>query len=167
MRKQQNNSRKKTGINVHWGAALKTDPQAKSTGVSFEDFTEKKYVEMSFDMVVFCIDVMPPDGLAALAEAAGVNVREDGYFEVTGANDQKTETSTKGIFVVGCGSGPKNIRESASDAEAAADAAVAQLNPMLLEGEAGEGQEAATQMDAPPDEMRAQIEKLLYALINQ
>ncbi len=157
----------KTGINVHWGAVLKTDPKPESTGVSFEDFTEKKYVEKSFDMVVFCIDVVPAEGLAALAEAAGIDIREDGYLEVTGTNGQQIETSRKGVFVIGCGGGPKNIRESVTDAETAANAAVAQLNPMLLEGEAGESRATAAHKDAPSDEMRAQIEKLLYALINQ
>ena len=50
-----------------------------------------------------------------------------------------------------------------SEARAAADAALAQLNPILLDGEP-----LPADSPAPPDdEMRAQIEKLLFALIDR
>ena len=64
-----------------------------------------------------------------------------------------------------CGSGPKNIHDSITDATAAADAAVAKLNPILLDGDAA-GQSAATPT-VQNDDLRAQIEKLLFALVSQ
>ena len=154
----------KTGIQAHWGAAFSADPESEDgISVSFEDFTEKKYVQKNFDMVVLCVDVEPPSGLDMLASTADIGVKEDGYFEVSGANGQGIETSQAGIYVAGCGSGPKNIRDSIGEAKAATDAALAQLNPMLLDGDS----DAATQQPAADDDMRAQIEKLLHALINQ
>ena len=78
-------------------------------------------------------------------------------------NGAGIESSRDGVFVAGCGIGPKSIPESIQDANAAAEAALSQLNPILLDGEAAD---SAAESKAPPaDEMRAQIEKLLYALI--
>jgi heterodisulfide reductase subunit A len=156
----------KTGIEVHWGAAFNVDPKSDDgIAASFEDFTEKKYVKKNFDMIVLCVDVEPPTGLDVLASTTGIAVGKDGYFEVSGANGQSVETSHTGIYVAGCGSGPKNISASISGAKAATDAALAQLNPILLDSESDT---ASQQSATPPEEdMRAQIEKLLHALINQ
>ena len=156
----------KTGIEVHWGAAFNVDPKSDDgIGASFEDFTEKKYVKKNFDMIVLCVDVEPPTGLDVLASTTGIAIGKDGYFEVSGANGQSVETSHPGIYVAGCGSGPKNISDSIGGAKAATDAALAQLNPILLDSESDM---ASQQSATPPEEdMRAQIEKLLHALINQ
>jgi heterodisulfide reductase subunit A len=153
----------KTGINVHWGAAFRVEPQDGNIGVSYEDFTEKKYVKQDFDMIVLCVDVEPPDDLQALAETAGVSVGDSGYLEVSGANGANVESSEPGILVAGCGSSPKNIRDSIAEANAAADKAVGLLNPILLEGEAA----AASSPAGPNDDMRNQIEKLLFALVER
>jgi heterodisulfide reductase subunit A len=156
----------KTGIQVHWGTAVSVDPKTDDgIGVSFEDFTEKKFVSKNFDMIVLCVDLEPPTGLAELAHTMGTGIGEDGYFAASGANGQSIETSRAGIYVAGCGAGPKNIRDSMVAATAAADAALAQLNPILLESDAATTPHQSTA--AGDDDMRAQIEKLLHALINQ
>lgn len=157
---------KATGIQAHWGAAFAVDPDADDgIDVSFEDFNEKSYVRKTVDMIVLYVDVSPPAELTKLAQTGDVDVTENGFLRVSGTNGKNVETSQAGIFAAGCGSGPKNIRDSIADARAAGDAALAQLNPILLDGEAGEVQQRSP---PPPDEeMRAQIEKLLHALISQ
>lgn len=157
------NLTEKTGINVHWGAAFRVESQDGNIGVSFEDFTDKKYVQQNFDMIVLCVDVEPPEGLASLAETAGVSIDESGYLKVSGTNGSQIESSEPGILIAGCGSAPKNIHDSIADANAAADMAVSLLNPILLDGE-GSG---APALAAPNDDMRAQIEKLLFALVDR
>jgi heterodisulfide reductase subunit A len=144
----------KTGINVHWGAAFKVAPGEGTIDVSFEELTAKKYLSQSYEMIVLCVDVAPPAGIEALASSAGISIGDDGYL-ANGAD---------GIFIAGCGAGPKNIRESIAEARTAADAALSQLNPILLEGESAD---APPQTGVPSDDMRAQIEKLLHALIEQ
>jgi heterodisulfide reductase subunit A len=116
-------------------------------------------------MIVLCVDVAPPTELQALVQTAGVQVDNHGYLVAMGANGSRVESSQPGIFVAGCGSGPKNIHDSIVDANAAADQAIAQLNPMLLDG--GDGKVAAPPPGVPNEDMRAQIEKLLHALISQ
>jgi hypothetical protein len=59
---------------------------------------------------------------------------------------------------------------SIAEAQAAASAALTQLDPRLLESELEPGTEQrdpATTATVPPDEMRNQIEQLLYALIGR
>ncbi|MGI9205175.1 MAG: FAD-dependent oxidoreductase [Woeseiaceae bacterium] len=156
----------KTGIHVHWGAAFRVDPDADDgIGVSFEDFSEKKYVRKNTDMVVVYVDVSPPADLGNLASTAGIDIAANGYLQVTDASGSSIETSRMGIYAAGCGSGPKNIRDSVADARAAGDAALTTLNPLLLDSVTDEpGQESTP---APDEELRAQIEQLLHALISQ
>jgi len=143
----------KTGIEVHWGAAFRTDASDDDIEVSFEDFGSNKFVSQRYQMIVLCTGVTPPHDLVSLASATGVTIGEDGFLA----------GGAEGVFVAGCASGPKNIKDSITEANAAADAALQLLNPMLLDGDATKEASAPVQND----EMRAQIEKLLLALVNQ
>ena len=161
----------KTGINVRWGATFRIDTTpANALQVSYEDLAVKRYTEETYDMVVLCTDVEPPDGIAGLAEVCGTDLSDDGYIAVTGTDRAGVCTSRAGVFVAGCASGPKNIRDSIAAAKAAAAAALEQLDPRLLAGT----MDAAREQPPPgpasqvsPEDMRAQIERLLYALIDR
>jgi heterodisulfide reductase subunit A len=161
----------KTGVQVRWGGMFKADPTPENTlNVSFEDFSANRYVQESYDMVVLCSDVGPPDGLADLAQTAGIEIADDGFIAVSGANGAGISTSEPGIFVAGCASGPKNIKDSIADAHSAASSALAQLNPRLLQpgsGQETEGRGIETTSKISPDDMRNQIEQLLNALISR
>jgi heterodisulfide reductase subunit A len=164
----------KTGVQVHWGTMFKVDPTPENTlNVSYENFSAKQYVQDTYDMVVLCSDVQPPEGLADLAQTTGVKLADNGYLAISDANGSGVAASEAGVFVAGCASGPKNIKASIADAQAAASAALAQLDPRLLESEAAPGEQQAQAAIAPaglaasPDDMRKQIEQLLYALIGQ
>jgi heterodisulfide reductase subunit A len=160
-----------TGIQVHWGTMFKVDSTPENTlSVSYEDFSAKRYVQDTVDMVVLCSDVHPPDDLANLAQTAGIELADNGYLAVTGANGASVSTSQPGIFVAGCASGPKNIKASIADAQAAASAALTQLDPRLLQSgpaAAQEERDPASRPPGSPDDMRNQIEQLLYALIGR
>ncbi|MCH8072824.1 MAG: CoB--CoM heterodisulfide reductase iron-sulfur subunit A family protein [Proteobacteria bacterium] len=164
----------RTGIQVHWGTMFKVDPTPENTlNVSYEDFLAKHYVQDTYDMVVLCSDVQPPDGLAELAQTTGIELADNGYIAVSGANGCGVATSRPGVFVAGCASGPRNIKASITDAQAAAEAALKQLDPRLLQSELAPGQERQDPAPTPPalsasqDDMRARIEQLLYALIGR
>jgi heterodisulfide reductase subunit A len=147
------------GIGVNWGAALQVSEKDGAIEISFEDLVDRKLVTDSYEIVVLSVDVLPPTGLDELATTAGVSRNDSGYLLVNGS---EVESSSPGIFIAGCGSGPRNIPESISQAKAAADSALSLLNPILLEDE-----RADDRGEQPADDaMRAQIEKLLYALID-
>lgn len=153
-----------TGINAHWGASFRTEVKdGDDISVSFEDLVEKRYVEDRYEMIVICVDVTPPQALTDLAKAAEIDLDDNGYLAVQGTNGARIETGRQGIFVAGCGSGPKNIRDSIAEAKTAAASALAQLNPILLE----DSQAKTTTSPTADNDMRAQIEKLLFALIER
>jgi heterodisulfide reductase subunit A len=137
--------------------------------ISYEDLSVNRFVRGAYDMVVLCNDVEPPPGLAALANAAGIELAESGYLAVNG-NGTAIATSRPGVFVAGCASGPKNIRDSLTEAQAAASAATSALDPRVLQQ--AEAAEQAPQKQAaagrtPPDDLRWQLEQLLNALVNR
>jgi heterodisulfide reductase subunit A len=160
----------KTGIEVLWGAGFKVDPSADNAlEVSYEDLTVNRFVRGAYDMVALCNDVEPPAALARLAEAAGIDLADNGYLAASAFDDLPIGTSRPGVFVAGCGSGAKNIKESLAEAQAAARAATAQLDPRVLDAEPGT---AAATPDGPippavQEDMRKQLEQLLYALIKR
>jgi heterodisulfide reductase subunit A len=152
------------GITVSWGAAY----QAEATGnggirISYEDLKDKTFARDEFEMIVLCVDVAPADDLQTLARAADVSLGDDGYLQTSARNGAAIESTRDGVFIAGCGGGPRNIRDSIAAANAAADAALSQLNPLLL----GEKPAKADEKAAPDDELRAQIENLLYALVER
>ena len=155
-----------TGIDVYWGAAFKVAGEKdEPVRVSFEDLSARKFIEQTYDMVVLNVEVAPPEGLAELAEVAGIPLADSGFLQAGDGNGSVTVTPVKGIFVAGCGAGPKTISESIAEAGTAAREALAQMNPILLEGKSGAADKAAAH--ASNDDMRAQIEKLLHALIDR
>lgn len=160
-----------TGVRVSWGGMFNVDATPDNTlNVSYEDFSTRRFTQATYDMVVLCSDVKPPDNLAELAQVTGIELTDNGYIAVAGANGAAVCTSQPGIFVAGCASGAKNIKSSMAEANSAAVAALAQLDPRLLQSEttpAQEGQRAPAAPQVSPDDMRSQIEKLLYALLNQ
>ena len=157
------------GIDVSWGAALRVSgDDAGSIDVSFEDLAVNKLRRTSYEMLVLCVDVLPPDGLEELAARAGVALGDNRYLDASG-DDMAVESGVPGVFVAGCGSGPKTIRDSIAEAKAAADGAVSQLNPLLLEGEApaASGDSPDATQSSGSEDLRAQLEKLLYALVDR
>jgi heterodisulfide reductase subunit A len=160
----------KTGVQVRWGAMLKVDPADDNRlAVSYEDFSTKRYVAQTYDLVVLCSDVGPTDGLQELAQTTGVALADSGYIAVEGTNGGGVSTSRPGIFVAGCASGAKNIKDSIADAHAAASCALEQLDPRLLKSDATSAgtQSKPASGRIPADDMRHQIEQLLYALISR
>jgi heterodisulfide reductase subunit A len=157
------------GIEVHWGGMFKADPTAENKfEISYEDLTDNRYVQnLSYDLVVLCVDVEPPEGLGDLAQAAGVDLGDDGYFLINGEDGTGVATSRPGVFVAGCASSPKNIKDSLADAQSASKSATAELDPRQLRPGGAEAQAAGDTGAKPPlpPDMRQQIEQLLYALI--
>lgn len=166
------------GVRVAWGAMLQVDStRDNALGISYEDLAVNRFVQASYDMVVLCSDVEPAAGLAELAQLVGVELAENGYIAVGGSDGCGVETSRPGIFVAGCASGPKNIRDSIGTAHAAAGGALHQMDPRLLKAgyetpeTTGVTEPSAAGTDLPrplsEEESRARLEQLLYALLDK
>ncbi len=159
------------GITLQWGTKFTVDEtNDTAVSVSFEDFTAQRFVKESYDMLVLCTDVEPPDSLVELARTADVELANNGYIRATEYNGVEIATSRPGIFVAGCASGAKNIRDSIVDAQGSAAAALTELDPRLLNGEVSStavtGQTEAVTPDASAD-LQGRIESALYALLHR
>jgi len=168
----------KTGVTVRTGTTFKVEPTPDdSLDVSFEDFSTNRLAKENYDMVVLCSDVAPAEGLADLAQTAGVELAENGYVAISHENGNGVATSRPGVFVTGCAGGAMTIKDSIGSARTAAEAALANLNQTLLRADylpeqgppdpAPDPNPSASLDQLAEQEKRARIEQLLYTLLNK
>ena len=77
-------------------------------------------VDISCDMVVLGMAMMPSPGIKDLAAKLGVQTDEFGFITEVHSKLRPLETSVPGIFVCGTAQGPKDIPDSVSQGGAAA-----------------------------------------------
>jgi len=160
----------KFGIEVCPATMFEVDPESEDVlAVSYQDLASQRYVRTTYDMVAICSDVAPSDGLAELAKLTEVELAQNGYIAVDDSDDLGISTTRPGVVVAGCGSGPKNIKDSLASARAAAGGALANLDQRLLRAGYAPQQEDAADTSPPQsdDEKRVLIEKMLYALLDR
>jgi heterodisulfide reductase subunit A len=76
------------------------------------------------DMLVLAIGVQPSQGARKLQEMLGLQLTSDGYFLEAHPKLQPVDAATRGVFYAGCAEGPKDIKESVTQASAAAVRAI-------------------------------------------
>jgi heterodisulfide reductase subunit A len=93
------------------------DGKVKVLGV---DTLTGKMVEVSADMVVLATAMVPREGVKELAAKLRATVDRHGFLSEAHIKLYPVESSTKGIYLAGCGQGPKDISDTVSQASAAA-----------------------------------------------
>lgn len=76
------------------------------------------------DMLVLAIGVEPPQSTQRLQEMLGLQLTSDGFFLEAHPKLQPVDAATRGVFYAGCAEGPKDIKESVTQASAAAVRAI-------------------------------------------
>jgi len=99
---------------------VKEDDKTKNLTVSLKEVEAEGPSKLESDLVVLSTAIIPSQGVAVLAEKAGVEIGRDGFIEELDAKSRLTETNIDGIFACGCATGPKDIPEAVVDAAAAA-----------------------------------------------
>ena len=79
-----------------------------------------KTVEVAADLVVLATAIVPSHGVKDLAAKLRATVDRHGFFTEAHIKLYPVESSTKGIYLAGCGQGPKDISDSVSQASATA-----------------------------------------------
>ncbi len=88
--------------------------------VSGVDTLSGKAVEIAADMVVLATAVVPSPGVKDLAAKLRATADRHGFLTEAHIKLYPVESSTKGIYLAGCGQGPKDISDTVSQALAAA-----------------------------------------------
>ena len=95
----------------------------KGTGrlaVRAEDTLTGEVMEEEFDLVALAVPMVAPEGLDALALRMGLPLGEDGFIQEKHPKLDPVDTLRAGLFACGCALGPKDVRDSVSDALGAA-----------------------------------------------
>ncbi|MFX0097119.1 MAG: 4Fe-4S binding protein [Candidatus Hodarchaeota archaeon] len=96
--------------------------------VRAEDTLTGDLLEEEFDMVSLAVSMVPPSGLNELAQLMSLPLGEDGFVQEKHPKLDPVDTLSTGIFACGCALGPKDVRDTVSDALASASKVASFLN---------------------------------------
>jgi len=92
----------------------------RSLTLAVENTASGKIEFHDLDMLVLAIGLKPSNGRSKLQEMLGLQLTSDGFFLEAHPKLQPVDAATRGIFYAGCAEGPKDIKESVTQASAAA-----------------------------------------------
>ncbi len=95
-----------------------------SLRVAVENTATSAIEHHDLDMLVLAIGVEPAPGTQKLQEMLGLQLTSDGFFLEAHPKLQPVDAATRGVFYAGCAEGPKDIKESVTQASAAAVRAI-------------------------------------------
>ena len=88
------------------------------------------------DMLVLAVGIEPAAGTHRLQEMMGLQLSPDGFFLEAHPKLQPVDAATRGVFYAGCAEGPKDIKESVTQASAAAARAIRLMQSSQIRAEA-------------------------------
>jgi heterodisulfide reductase subunit A len=88
--------------------------------VETADTLSGRQLEIETDLVVLATAMEPKEGVRDLVKKINVTADDDGFLTETHIKLYPVESSTKGIFLAGCGQSPKDVSDTVSQALAAA-----------------------------------------------
>jgi heterodisulfide reductase subunit A2 len=114
-------------LGVHYVRGLPGTVEQMPNGslrVSVENTASGAIETYDLDMLVLAVGVEPPKSIRKLQEMLGLQLSPDGFFLEAHPKLQPVDAATRGIFYAGCAEGPKDIKESVTQASAAAARAI-------------------------------------------
>jgi len=88
------------------------------------------------DMLVLAIGIEPAQSTQRLQEIIGLQLTSDGFYLEAHPKLQPVDAATRGVFYAGCAESPKDIKESVTQASAAAARAIRLMRADHISGEA-------------------------------
>ncbi len=119
--------KKSRRIGVHYVRGLPGTVEETSDGslrVAVENTATGAIEFVDLDMLVLAIGVKPPLGTHKLQEMLGLQLTSDGFFLEAHPKLLPVDAATRGVFYAGCAEGPKDIKETVTQASAAAVRAI-------------------------------------------
>jgi heterodisulfide reductase subunit A len=101
-----------------------TENPDKSLRVMVENTAAGRLETHDLDMVVLAVGLKPSAGTRKIQEMLGLQLSPGGFFLEAHPKLQPVDAATRGVFYAGCAEGPKDIKESVTQASAAAGRAI-------------------------------------------
>jgi heterodisulfide reductase subunit A len=95
------------------------DPATKNLWVKAEDTSSGRLEEHEFDLIVLSIGLMPAKN-ELIRELLTLSKTSDGFFLESHPKLKPVDAPTRGVFLAGCAESPKDIKDSVTQAGAAA-----------------------------------------------
>jgi len=112
------------------------DPQTRNLRVWVENTTAGRLEEHELDMVVLSIGAVPRRDSDAVKQLLTLSRTSDGFFMESHPKLKPVDAPTKGVFLAGCAESPKDIKDSVTQASAAASRAEILLSSPTIKVEA-------------------------------
>ncbi|WP_455391409.1 CoB-CoM heterodisulfide reductase HdrA2 [[Eubacterium] cellulosolvens] len=106
------------------------DPKTKNLRLRVEDTDLGKVIEREFEMVILSVGIEPRHDSDVIQKLLTLSKTSDGFFMESHPKLKPVDAPTPGIFICGCAEGPKDIKDSVTQASAAA----ARANILMAQG---------------------------------
>ena len=110
-------------------------PNTKNLKVRVENTTTSTVEEYELDMVVLSVGLQPSDDLKHLTNIINISQTADGFVMEAHPKLRPVDAPTPGIFFAGCVEAPKDIKDSVTQASAAAARSSILLNSGTIQGD--------------------------------
>jgi heterodisulfide reductase subunit A len=115
---------------------IKQDPATQDLVLTVENTATNELESHHTEMVVLAVGLEPPSDMKAIQEMLALQTTSDGFYMEAHPKLQPVDSATRGIFFAGCAEGPKDIKDSVTQASAATARAMRLMNPGSLTVEA-------------------------------
>ena len=96
----------------------------KSLRIAVENTASGAIEYVDLDMLVLALGVKPSKSTRKLQEMLGLQLTPDGFFLEAHPKLQPVDAATRGVFYAGCAEAPKDVKDSVTQASAAAARAI-------------------------------------------
>jgi len=107
---------------------VKEDSETRNLLVTVENTTAGRLEEHELDMLVLSVGLEPREDSKTVQQLLSLSRTNDGFFLESHPKLKPVDAPTRGVFLAGCAEGPKDIKESVTQASAAAARAQIILN---------------------------------------
>jgi len=107
---------------------VKEDAETRNLLVTVENTTAGRLEEHELDMLVLSVGLEPREDSKTVQQLLSLSRTKDGFFLESHPKLKPVDAPTRGVFLAGCAEGPKDIKDSVTQASAAAARAQIILN---------------------------------------
>ncbi|MEE9457689.1 MAG: hydrogenase iron-sulfur subunit, partial [bacterium] len=107
---------------------IRQDPETKNLFLTAENTLTGEVREYEFDMVVLSVGVIPRQDSALVKKLLTLSTTGDGFYMEAHPKLKPVDTPTRGVYICGCSESPKDVKDSVTQASAAAARAMTILN---------------------------------------